>query len=68
MQRLEKFQINLSMILHSKGLDLETTDFEYHHDQTYTGETIPSQTLNLKHAEIIKVSDKPIYDTSFGRS
>ena len=34
------------MIHHSKGLDLEITDFEYHHDPTYTGETIPSQTSN----------------------
>ena len=54
------------MIHHSKGLDLEITDSEYHHDPTYTGETKPSQTL--KHVEIIKVSDKPIYDTLFERS
>ena len=31
------------MIYHSKGLDLEITDFGYHHDPTYTGEIIPSQ-------------------------
>ena len=54
------------MIHHSKGLDLEITDFEYQRDPTYTGETKPSQTL--KHVKIIKVSDKPIYDTSFERS
>ena len=54
------------MIHHWKGLELEITDFEYHHDPTYTGETIPSQTL--KHVEIIKVSDKPTYDTSLERS
>ena len=32
------------MIHHWKGLDLEITDLEYHHDPTYTGEIIPSQT------------------------
>ena len=48
-----------------KGLDMEITGFEYHHDPTPSGEIIPSQTLNLKHVEIIKVSDKPPYDTSF---
>ena len=32
------------MIYHSKGLDLEITGFEYHHDLTYTGQIIPSQT------------------------
>ena len=54
------------MIHQSKGPDLEITDFEYQRDPTYTGETKPSQTL--KHVEIIKISDKPIYDTSFERS
>ena len=54
------------MIHHSKGLDLAITAFEYQRDPTYTGETKPSQTL--KHVEVIKVSDKPIYDTSFERS
>ena len=54
------------MIHHSKGLHLEIRDFEYQRDPTYTGETKPSQIL--KHVEIIKVSDKPIYDTSFERS
>ena len=54
------------MIHHWKALDLEITDFEYQRDPTYTGETKPSQTL--KHVEILKVSDKPIYDTSFERS
>ena len=34
------------MIHHSKGLDLEITDFEDHHDPTYTGETKSSQTSN----------------------
>ena len=32
------------MILHSKVLDLEITDFGYYHDPTYTGGIIPSQT------------------------
>ena len=32
------------MIYHSKRLDLEITDFEYHHHPKYTGEVIPSQT------------------------
>ena len=34
------------MTHHSKGLDLEIIDSEYHHDPTYTGETEPSQTSN----------------------
>ena len=42
------------MIHHWKGLDLEITDFIYHHNPTPLGETIPSETLNLKHVEIIK--------------
>ena len=54
------------MIHHWRGLDLEITDFEYHHDPTYTSESLPSQTR--KHLEIIKVSDKPTYDTSLERS
>ena len=56
------------MIHHSKGLDLEITDFEYHDDLTPSGEIMLSQTLNLKHVENIKVSDKPIYDLSFESS
>ena len=47
------------MINHSNGLDLEITNFEYHHDRTRRSEIIRSQTLKLKHVEIIKVSDKP---------
>ena len=54
------------MMHHWKGLELEITDFEYHHDPTPSTETIPSQTL--KHVEIIKVSDKHAYDTSLERS
>ena len=35
------------MIHHWKSLDLEITDFIYHHDPTPTGEeTVPSQTSN----------------------
>ena len=56
------------MIHHSEGPDLEITHFEYHHDPTLSGEIIPSQNLNFKHVEIIKVSDKLIYDTSLERS
>ena len=55
------------MIHHSKGLDLEITDFEYQDDLANTIEIIPSQTSKLKHVEIIKVSDKPTYDISFER-
>ena len=43
------------MIHHWKGLDLEITVSENHHDPTPSGKIIPSQTLNLKHVEIIKV-------------
>ena len=43
------------MIHHSKGFNLEITDFEYQHDRTLTGEIMPTQTLNLKHVEIVKV-------------
>ena len=32
------------MLYHSKGLDLEITDFESHGDRTYAGGSIPSQT------------------------
>ena len=56
------------MIHHWKALDFEITDFEYHHDPTPSVEIIPSQTSNLKHVEILKVFDKPTYDTSLERS
>ena len=46
------------MIHHSKGPDLEITDFEYRHDRTSSDETIQSQPSNLKQVEIIKDSDK----------
>ena len=55
------------MIHHSKGFDLEITDFDYNHDLTPSGGIIPSQTMNLKHVENIQVLDKAIYDTSFER-
>ena len=51
--------MNPHMIHHRKSLDLEITDFNYHHDPTPSGDIRPSQTLNLKHVEIITVSDKP---------
>ena len=56
------------MIHYWKAFDLEITDVEYQFDRTYTAETIPSQTLNLKHVKIIKVLDKPRYDTSLESS
>ena len=56
------------MIHQWKGFDLEITDFNYHHDPT------PPQVKLyhlkpqiLKHLEILKVSDKPTYDTSVER-
>ena len=63
-----RFEINLHMIHHWKGPDLEITDSEFRHDSTYTSEIMPSQTLNLKHVEIIKVPDNPTYDTSLESS
>ena len=56
------------MIQRWKDLDLEIKDFEYHHDRTYTGEIVPSQTSNPKHVQIGKVSDKLTFDTLFERS
>ena len=56
------------MIHRSKGLDSEITDFEHHHKRTCSVETIPSQALNLKHLEIINVSDKPTKDTKLESS
>ena len=55
------------MIHHWKGLDLQIRGFNYHHDPTASGETIPSQTSNLLQVDIIKISDKPTYDTSLER-
>ena len=43
------------MIHHWKALDLEIADFNYHHDPTPSVEIIPSQILNLKFVEILKV-------------
>ena len=53
------------MIHHWKSLDLEITDFEYHYDPVPSGENIPSQTLNLKHVEILIITK---FDKSLGRS
>ena len=47
--------MNLHMIHNWKALDLEITDFNYHHDPTPSGEIISSETSNLKFVEIIKV-------------
>ena len=55
-------------MLHWKALDKEITDGEYQFDRTYTGETTPSQTLDLKHVEIKKFCDKPTYDISLESS
>ena len=46
------------MIHHWKGFDLEITNFEDYHDPKPSSEILPSQTLNLKHVEIINF--KPI--------
>ena len=56
------------MIDHWNGVELENTDFDYQHDRTPSVEIIPSQISELKHVENIKVSDKPTFDTSLGRS
>ena len=46
--------MSLHMMHHWKALDLEITDFSYHHDTTPSGEIISSQTSNLKDVEFIK--------------
>ena len=56
------------MIHHWKAIDLEMTDFKYHHYPTSSCEIIPSQISNLKHIEITKVSGKLTYDTSLESS
>ena len=56
------------MIQHWKGLDLEITDFGYRHYRTPSCEFIPSQTLNLKHVEIINFSDNHTCDISLESS
>ena len=45
------------MIHHWKALDKEITDGENQFNRTYTGKITPSQTLDLKHVEIMKVLD-----------
>ena len=56
------------MIHHWKGLDLKITGSENHHDPQPLGENILSQTLNLKHVEIIKVWIITKFDTILERS
>ena len=56
------------MIHYWKARDREITNGEYQFDRTYTGETTLSQTLNLKHVEIIKVLDNHTCDTSLESS
>ena len=62
-----KVSENPHMVHHWKSLDLEITDFNYRHDPTQSGETIPSQISNLTHVEIMNVSNKPTQDTSLER-
>ena len=62
-----KISENLHMVHHWRSLDLEITDFNYRHDPTQSGETIPSQISNLTHVEIMNVSNKPTQDTSLER-
>ena len=49
------------MIHFWKGLDLEITDFNYHHDPTPSGETIPSQTSNLQTCREYKSFRKKLH-------
>ena len=51
-----------------KALDKEITDDECQIDLTFSRETKPSQTLDLKVVEILKVPDKRTYDTSLESS
>ena len=48
LKRLEiiKFQINLHMIDHWKGFELELAEIDYQHDRTPSVEAIPSQISN----------------------
>ena len=55
------------MIHHWEGLDLEITDFIFHHDATPYGKLYHLKPQNLKHVGIIKISDKATYDTSLER-
>ena len=56
------------MIYLWKALGLEITDGEYQFDRTYSREIMLSQTLDLKHVEIIKFSDNHTCDTSLESS
>ena len=56
------------MINHWKALDLEITDFEYHHDPRSSCGMIPFQTSSLEHVEFIKISVKLTYDASLESS
>ena len=53
---------------HWKAYDFEIIDFEYLFDWTYTGKITSYETLDLKHVEIIKLSDKRTCDISLERS
>ena len=56
------------MIFRWKALDLEITDDEYQFDQTHSREIMPSQTLDLKHVDIVKLPDKRTCDISLESS
>ena len=58
----------MRVIHHWKSLGKEITDGEHQFDQTYSHEIMPSQTLDLKHVEIIKFSDERTYGTSLESS
>ena len=52
------------MINHSRGLDLEITDFEYHRDPTPSGELLPSQTNNISEGRCELKSNEPVSERS----
>ena len=56
------------MIQHWKALHKEFTDGESQFDRAYTGKITSFQTSNVKHVEIIKISDNHTYDTSLESS
>ena len=56
------------MIHHWKAFDKELTDDECQIDRTFSRETTPYQTLDLKHVVIVNDLVKPTYDTSLEKS
>ena len=51
------------MIHHWEGLDLDITDYNYHHDATPQGKLYHFKPQILKKVELIKFSDKPTCHT-----